>query len=152
MPASVMTYTDHSQAAQATASPTFSFDTSKFGGKHKPQVAAKINAAKTALREATVAYNSAISAIEGKPIQSAKRGSTLVICSRRVKFLRTEEQEVRQVTGHDGPNQSRVLEGTASVVVEQFELAPGKPSVVPAWVAADKFFASLQADGHLSAL
>ena len=151
MPASVMTYTDHSQAAQATASPTFSFDTSKFGGKHKPQVAAKINAAKTALREATVAYNSAISAIEGKPIQSAKRG-TLVICSRRVKFLRTEEQEVRQVTGHDGPNQSRVLEGTASVVVEQFELAPGKPTVVPAWVEKDKHFASLQADGALSAL
>jgi hypothetical protein len=151
MPASVMTYTDHSQAAPATASPTFSFDTSKFAGKHKPQVAAKINAAKTALREATVAYNSAISAIEGKPIQSAKRG-TLVICSRRVKFLRTEEQEVRQVTGHDGPNQSRVLEGTASVVVEQFELLPGKPTVVPAWVTTLPHFAGLQKDGHLSAL
>jgi len=146
-----MRQTDHSQTPVAVAS-SFVFDTSKFGGKHAPATAKKIAAAKRALREATLLHEAALAAIEGRKVKPAPSDGTLVICSRRVRFTRTEKQHRRIITGHDGPDQSRVLEGSADAVVEVFDLAPGVPTIVPAWCLASKHFASLQKDGALSSL
>ena len=129
----------------------FSFDTSTFGGKHKPATAKRIAAAKKALREATSLYHAAIAAIEGKPAPSAKTG-VLVVCSQRVKFLRTEKQEVTQTLRALSTTQSETLTETVDAVVEVFELAPGVPTLVPAWAAKLPHFLSLQKDGALSAL
>ena len=45
--------------------------------------------------------------------------------------------------------QSETLTETVDAVVEVFELAPGVPTLVPAWTAKLPHFLSLQKDGAL---
>jgi hypothetical protein len=120
-------------------------------GEHAPATAKKINAAKAALREATRLYNVAIGAIEGKPAKSVKSG-VVVVFSKRSRFMRTEKESVTQRLRCLSPTENEFMTEIADVVKETFDLAPGVPTIVPDWVTKDKFFASLQKDGALSAL